>query len=106
MEAERTYAWTDPGKEAVKSGGERKHLWNGCGSEAGKSERKRTGELSKRNRRGRTGNQAAKKGKIRQDRKEALGRWESHWEAEPAEGRKEEQEAEYPERKASEAKAE
>ena len=25
-----------------------------------------------------------------------MGRWESHWEAEPMEGRKEEQEAEYP----------
>ena len=46
MEAERTDARTDPGKEAVKGGGERKHLRNGCGSESGKSERKQTAKLS------------------------------------------------------------
>ena len=52
------------------------------------------------------GNQAARKGKIRGNRKVRAGRWESHWEAEPAEGRKEEQEAEYPEPETKEAKAE
>ena len=52
------------------------------------------------------GNQAVRKGKIRERRKELPGRWESHWEAEPAEGRKEEQEAEYPEAAANKAKAE
>ena len=33
-----------------KTGRKLKHLWNGCGSEAGKSEREQTGELNKQNR--------------------------------------------------------
>ena len=86
VEAAEADARTKPGEEAVKRGGHRKHLWNGCGSEAGRSEREQTGKLNKRNRMNRMGNQAVRKGKIRGSRKASLGRWESHWEAEPAEG--------------------
>ena len=34
------------GKRTKESETEGKHLWNGCGSEAGKSEKKRTAKLS------------------------------------------------------------
>ena len=40
---------------------EGKHLWNSCGSEAGKGERKRTVELSTRSRKEDTGNQVGEK---------------------------------------------
>ena len=41
---------------------EGKHLWNGCGSEAGKSERKRTAKLSTRTGKESTRNQAGENG--------------------------------------------
>ncbi len=47
---------------------EGKHLWNGCGSEAGKSERKRTVELSTRTWKEGTGNQAGDKGETEEAR--------------------------------------
>ena len=40
---------------------EGKHLWNSCGSEAGKGERKRTAELSTRSRKEDMGNQVGEK---------------------------------------------
>ena len=50
---------------------EGKHLWNGCGSETGKDERKQTGKLSKQNWKEGTGNQAGDKGKdLRNERTE------------------------------------
>ena len=41
---------------------EGKHLWNSCGSEAGKGERKRTAELSTSTRKEDMGNQVGEKG--------------------------------------------
>ena len=41
---------------------ESEHLWNGCGSEAGKSERKRTAKLSTETGKERMGNQAGENG--------------------------------------------
>ena len=38
------------------------HLWNSCGSEAGKGERKRTAELSTRSQKEDMGNQVGEKG--------------------------------------------
>ena len=48
-------------KRTRESGREGKHLWNGCGSEAGKSERKRTAKLSTGIWKEGTGNQAGEK---------------------------------------------
>ena len=50
---------------------EGKHLWNGCGSEAGKSERKRTVELSTGIWKEGTGNQAGEKEETEEARAEA-----------------------------------
>ena len=47
-------------RSEVKTEG--KHLWNGCGSEAGKSEKKRTAKLSTGIRKEGTGNQVGKNG--------------------------------------------
>ena len=52
-----------PEKKGTKgTGGEGKHSWNSCGSEARKGERKRTGELSTGTGKECTGNQAGKNG--------------------------------------------
>ena len=45
---------------------EGKHLWNGCGSEAGKGERKHTVELSTGTGKECTGNQAGENGENRE----------------------------------------
>ena len=58
-------------KRTKESGAEGKHLWNGCGSEAGKSERKRTVELSTGIRKEGTGNQAGDKEETEEARAEA-----------------------------------
>ena len=50
---------------------EGKHLWNGCGSETGKSERKRTVELSTGIWKEGTGNQAGEKEETEEARAEA-----------------------------------
>ena len=50
---------------------EGKHLWNGCGSEAGKSERKRTVEPSTRTWKEGMRNQAGEKGETEEARAEA-----------------------------------
>jgi hypothetical protein len=50
------------GKRTRGSKTEGKHLWNGCGSEAGKSERKRTAKLSTGIRKEGMRNQAGEKG--------------------------------------------
>ena len=49
---------------------ESEHLWNGCGSEAGKSERKRTAKLSTGTGKERTGNQAGENGGSRRSESE------------------------------------
>ena len=49
---------------------EGKHLWNGCGSEAGKSERKRTVELSTRTWKESMRDQAGEKGETEEARAE------------------------------------
>ena len=49
---------------------EGEHLWNGCGSEAGKSERKRTAMLSTGTGTERTGNQAGENGESRRSESE------------------------------------
>ena len=49
---------------------EGKHLWNGCGSEAGKSERKQTAKLSTGTGKERTGNQAGENGESRRSESE------------------------------------
>ena len=54
-EAERK--WKIP-----KARADGKRLWNSCGSEAGKGERKRTAELSTRSRKEDMGNQVGEKG--------------------------------------------
>ena len=50
---------------------EGKHLWTGCGSEAGKSERKRTAKLSTGIRKEGTGNQAGEKEETEEARAES-----------------------------------
>ena len=50
---------------------EGKHLWNGCGSEAGKSERKRTAKLSTGIWKEGTGNQAGEKEETEEARAKA-----------------------------------
>ena len=50
---------------------EGKHLWNGCGSEAGKSERKRTAKLSTGIRKEGMRNQAGEKEETEEARAEA-----------------------------------
>ena len=49
---------------------EGKHLWNGCGSEAGKSERKQTAKLSTGTGVERMGNQAGENGESRRSESE------------------------------------
>ena len=53
------------GSEVEKTGKEGQHLWNGCGSEAGKSERKQTAKPSPGTGKERTGNQAGENGESR-----------------------------------------
>ncbi|MBR6526737.1 MAG: hypothetical protein IKT45_02210, partial [Lachnospiraceae bacterium] len=48
-----------------------KHLWNGCGSEAGKSERKRTAKLSTGTWKDGMRNQVGEKGETEEARAEA-----------------------------------
>ena len=50
---------------------EGKHLWNGCGSEAGKSERKRTAKPSTRTWKEGMRNQAGEKGETEEARAES-----------------------------------
>ena len=50
---------------------EDKHLWNGCGSEAGRSERKQTGKLSTKTGKESTGNQAGENGENRRSESES-----------------------------------
>ena len=52
----------------MKAGG--KHLWNSCGSEAGKSERKRTARLSTETWKEDMRNQVGEKGKTEEARAE------------------------------------
>ena len=55
--------------------GEGKHLWNGCGSEAGKDEKERTEKPSKRNWKERMRNQPGKKRKdLSDERSEGAAR--------------------------------
>ena len=54
-----------------KARAEGKHLWNGCGSEAGKSERKRTAKLSTGIWKEGTGNQAGEKEETEEARAKA-----------------------------------
>ena len=72
---------------------EGKHLWNGCGSEAGKSERKLTAKPSTGTRKEGMRNQAGEKGETAEARAEA-GHRESSCKAEPGREGKEEQKAE------------
>ena len=69
---------------------EGKHLWNGCGSEAGKSERKRTAKPSTGTWKEGMRNQAGEKGGNRGS-ESGDGHWESNCEAEPGREGKEEQ---------------
>ena len=63
--------WKRPeGKRTRESRAEGKHLWNGCGSEAGKSERKRTAKLSTGIWKEGTGNQAGEKEETEEARAE------------------------------------
>ena len=78
------------GKRTRGSETEGKHLWNGCGSEAGKSERKRTAKLSTGIRKEGTGNQAGEKEETEEARAET-GHRESNCEAAPGRKGKEEQ---------------
>ena len=52
MDERKQKAKKDKGRKEAEETKRRedKHLWNGCGSETGKSERKRTAKLSKQNR--------------------------------------------------------
>ena len=50
------------------------HLWNGCGSEAGKDERKPSARLSMRTRKEGMRDQAGEKGDTEEARAEAAGR--------------------------------
>ena len=72
---------------------EGKHLWNGCGSEAGKSERKLTAKPSTGTRKEGMRNQAGDKGEPEEARAET-GTGKSHCEARPGRDGKEETEAE------------
>ena len=59
---EASWKWKRPdGKRTRERGTEGKHLRNGCGSESGKGERKRTVELSTRSRKEDMGNQVGEK---------------------------------------------
>ena len=61
----------EPEKKGTRgTGKEGKHLRNGCGSEAGKSERKRTVSLSTGTGKERTGNQAGENGGSRRSESE------------------------------------
>ena len=72
---------------------EGKHLWNGCGSEAGKSERKRTAKPSTRIWKEGMRNQAGEKEETEEARAETEHR-ESSCEAKPGRKGKEEHKAE------------
>ena len=86
--------WKRPEEKRTRESREEgKHLWNGCGSEAGKSERKRTAELSTKTWKEGTGNQAGDRGETEEARAEA-GHRESSCKAEPGRRGKEEQKAE------------
>ena len=61
---------TDGNGRKPQGGGKDGHLWNGCGSEAGKDERKRAAELSKRIREGSMRNQAERAEENREARAE------------------------------------
>ena len=66
----RLSSWKRTGGARKEADGKRKtprgeHLWNGCGSEAGKSERKRTAKLSTETGKERMGNQAGENGESR-----------------------------------------
>ena len=61
---------TGPGGENLKGD----HLWNGCGSEAGKDERKRAEEPSTRTGRERMRDQAGRNGETEEARAEAASR--------------------------------
>ena len=54
---------------------EGKHLWNGCGSEAGRSERKHTARLSTGTGKECTGNQAGENGENRGNESESGALW-------------------------------
>ena len=75
----------------VKTDG--KHLWNGCGSEAGKSERKRTAKPSTGTWKEGMRNQAGEKGETVEAKAET-GHRESHCEAEPGRAERKKQKAE------------
>ena len=57
--------------ENAKAKAEGKHLWNGCGSETGKSERKRTVKPSTKTWKEDTRNQAGDKGETEKARAES-----------------------------------
>ena len=59
--------------ERPKAKAEGKHLWNSCGSEAGKDERKQTGSRVRRTGKESMGNQAGKNGE-RPEKRERKGR--------------------------------
>ena len=68
---EASRKWKIPEEKRTReSGREGKHLWNGCGSEAGKSERKRTVELSTGTWKEGMRNQAGEKGETEEARAE------------------------------------
>ena len=63
--------WKRPEEKRTRESREEgKHLWNGCGSEAGKSERKRTAELSTGTWKEGMRNQAGEKGETEEARAE------------------------------------
>ena len=69
---EASRKWKRPEEKRTReSGREGKHLWNGWGSEAGKSERKRTARLSTGIWKEGTGNQAGEKEETEEARAEA-----------------------------------
>ena len=77
-------------RKMLKAKAEGKHLWNGCGSEAGKGERKRTAKPSTRTWKERMGNQPGEKGERGKAKAEPKHR-ESSCEAEPGREGKEKQ---------------
>ena len=63
-----------------------KHLWNGCGSEAGKSKKKRTARLSTRTWKESMRNQAGEKGETEEARAETgIGKTTVRWNREEKE---------------------
>ena len=68
---EASRKWKIPEEKRTReSGREGKHLWNGCGSEAGKSERKLTAKPSTGTRKEGMRNQAGEKGATEKARAE------------------------------------